>query len=208
MNVIDALNWRYAVKTFSEAKLQDNQLENLLEAARLSPSSYGLQPYKIIVVKSQALRERLLPFAYGQKQVVNSSHLLVFAARTDIGPHLVNDYVHLALKNPDSSAESLAGFSKMVNNALAEMNNNQALEWAKQQAFIALGNTLTCAALMGIDACPMGGFNAQEFDKELALTARNLTSTVICPVGVRRATDKHGQRSKVRVDIERFVVEM
>ena len=106
MNVINALNWRYSVKSFSEQKLQQWQLRELLEATRLSPSSYGLQPYKVIVIESKSVRQRLLPFAYGQEQVIKSSHLLVFAARTDIGSHLVSDYIpvsytHLTLPTSD-----------------------------------------------------------------------------------------------------------
>ena len=208
MNVIDALNWRYAVKTFSNRKLQPWQLEKLLEAARLSPSSYGLQPYRIIVVESASLRERLLPHAYSQVQVVSGSHLLVFAARTDIGPNLVTEYVELASKNQDTPAESLTGFATMAQSALGAMTPGQSIQWAHQQAFVALGNMLTSAAMMQIDTCPIGGFEPQAFDRILGLKDKQLTTSVICPIGFRDPQDKYAHRRKVRVDQKHMVLEM
>ena len=208
MNVINALNWRYSVKSFSEQKLQQWQLRELLEATRLSPSSYGLQPYKVIVIESKSVRQRLLPFAYGQEQVIKSSHLLVFAARTDIGSHLVSDYIQEASKNNDTSSESLTSFAAMAEKALETMNTKEGLHWAQQEAFIALGNMLTSAAMMKIDTCPIGGFDAQEFDAILNLTANNLASTVICPIGIRDPNDKYSQRRKVRFDHQHLVMEI
>lgn len=208
MNVIDALNWRYAVKVFSEQKLGQKQVTQLLEATRLSPSSYGLQPYKILVVESQSLRERLLPLAYGQEQVVTGSHLIVFAARTDIGPHLAAEYVQQASKYDDIPGSSLANYAAMVEDAIKAMDDTQALQWAHQQAFVALGNMLTSAAMMKIDTCPIGGFDAQGFDQILGLAEKNLATTVICPIGIRDPQDKQSQRSKVRFDHQHLVLEL
>ena len=208
MNVIEALNWRYAVKTFSDKKLQQWQVDKLLEATRLSPSSYGLQPYKIIVVQSEALRQAVLPCAYNQRQVVDCSHLLVFAARTDIGPHLAQEYVKQASKLGDIPSESLIGFSNMAENAINNMTSKQQMQWAHQQAYIALGNMLTSAAMMQIDTSPIGGFEAKGVDQALGLADKHLTTTMLCPTGFRATEDKYSTRSKVRFGRHQIVLEM
>lgn len=208
MNIINALNWRYSVKRFSEHKLQPWQIDKLLEATRLSPSSYGLQPYKIIIIESEAVKERLLPFAYDQQQVAKCSHLLVFATRTDIGAHLVNEYVHQAAKNKDISPDSLANYAEMTKHALANMDQQQSAEWAQHQTYIALGTMLTSAATLNIDTCPIGGFEPEKFDSILGLSQKHLAATVICPIGIRHPEDKYSKQSKVRFAHQHLVMEM
>ncbi|MBU3021306.1 NAD(P)H-dependent oxidoreductase [Aestuariibacter sp. A3R04] len=207
MHVIDALNWRYSVKQFSDQKLQQWQLDNLLEATRLSPSSYGLQPYKILVITSRAARERLKPFAFGQEQVSSGSHLLVFATRTDIDTLLVDEYVSLAQTKNGASPDSLARYAEMAKGAINSMNKTERALWAQQQTFVALGNMITCAAMMKIDTCPIGGFEPDAFDHILGLNEKQLTTTVICPIGKRDPNDKYGQYEKVRFDINHLVLE-
>ena len=207
MYVIDALNWRYSVKQFSDQKLQPWQVNQLLEATQLSPSSYGLQPYKVLVVTSHDVRERLVPFAFGQKQVAESSHLLVFATRTDIDTPLVDEYVSLAKAKNGASPASLAGFAEMAKGAINGMNQAQRARWAEQQTFVALGNMITSAAMMKIDTCPIGGFEPDAFDRILGLKEKQLTSTVICPIGLRDENDKYGQYEKVRFDVSHLLAE-
>jgi nitroreductase len=207
MYVIDALNWRYSVKQFSDQTLQPWQVNQLLEATQLSPSSYGLQPYKVLVVTSHDVRERLVPFAYGQKQVAESSHLLVFATRTDIDTPLVDEYVSLAKAKNGASPASLAGFAEMAKGAINGMNQAQRARWAEQQTFVALGNMITSAAMMKIDTCPIGGFEPDAFDRILGLKEKQLTSTVICPIGLRDENDKYGQYEKVRFDVSHLLAE-
>ncbi|BCO19577.1 NAD(P)H-dependent oxidoreductase [Alteromonas sp. KC3] len=207
MHVIKALNWRYSVKQFSDHKLSQWQLDELLEATRLSPSSYGLQPYKILVISSQTLRERLVPFAFSQQQVSSSSHLLVFATRTDINTSLVDEYVSLASTKKGASPDSLAGYAEMAKSAINGMTKAQREQWAQQQTFVALGNMLTSAAMMEIDTCPIGGFEPDAFDRVLGLEAQQLTTTVICPIGRRDPSDKYGHYEKVRFDKNHLVME-
>lgn len=207
MYVIDALNWRYSVKQFSDQTLQPWQVDQLLEATQLSPSSYGLQPYKVLVVTSHDVRERLVPFAFGQKQVAESSHLLVFATRTDIDTPLVDEYVSLAKAKNGASPASLAGFAEMAKGAINSMNQAQRARWAEQQTFVALGNMITSAAMMKIDTCPIGGFEPDAFDRILGLKEKQLTSTVICPIGLRDENDKYGQYEKVRFDVSHLLAE-
>ncbi|WP_338517933.1 NAD(P)H-dependent oxidoreductase [Alteromonas gracilis] len=207
MHVIDALNWRYSVKQFSDQTLQPWQVNQLLEATQLSPSSYGLQPYKVLVVTSQDVRERLVPFAFGQKQVAESSHLLVFATRTDIDTPLVDEYISLAKAKNGASPASLAGFAEMAKGAINGMNQAQRARWAEQQTFVALGNMITSAAMMKIDTCPIGGFEPDAFDRILGLKEKQLTSSVICPIGIRDENDKYGQYEKVRFDVSHPLAE-
>lgn len=207
MHVIDALYWRYSVKQFSDQTLQPWQVNQLLEATQLSPSSYGLQPYKVLVVTSHDVRERLVPFAFGQKQVAESSHLLVFATRTDIDTPLVDEYISLAKAKNSASPVSLAGFAEMAKGAINGMNQAQRARWAEQQTFVALGNMITSAAMMKIDTCPIGGFEPDAFDRILGLKEKQLTSTVICPIGIRDENDKYGQYEKVRFDVSHPLAE-
>lgn len=208
MKLLEALNWRYAVNHFSRDKLSTEKLKTLLEAVRLSPSSYGLQPYKIIVIESPELRRELLPYSFAQDKVLNSSHLLIFAAHTNIGEHTVDNYIEQVALMQQTSNQQLSGFSNQMKQALNSMDDQQKQAWAHQQAYIALGNLLTSAAMMKIDTCPMAGFNQQGYDEVLKLKEQGLTSTVICPVGIRHPDDKQGQRPKVRFPFQQLIMEM
>lgn len=206
MKLLDALNWRYAVKQFSGEVIDADVLRNLLEATRLSASSYGLQPYNIIVVASSELREQLLPFSYGQDKVAKSSHLIVFAAHTQIGDATVDRYIDKYAKIADKSHGELSNFSQHMKSALAAKTPEQKQEWAHQQVYIALGNFLTCAALMKIDSCPMTGFDSAGYDEVLGLEKKGLTSTVICPIGRRHRADDQAFSPKVRFDYDEIVM--
>ncbi|MCV2883423.1 NAD(P)H-dependent oxidoreductase [Aestuariibacter sp. AA17] len=208
MNVIDALNWRYSVKRFADKLLSREQVNGLIEAARLSPSSYGLQPYRIIVIESAVLRQQILPLAYNQTQVVTSSHLLLFAARTDVDLHMAQEYAQLATQNKDVPEASLARYVDMIESSITSMNTLQRQQWAHQQVYIALGNVLTSAAMMGIDTSPIGGFDSTAVDALLGLNDKQLASTVLCPIGYRHNEDPYSQRRKVRFAQSHLVMEM
>ncbi len=206
MKVLDALQWRYAVRKFSEEKIPKEQLDPLLEAVCLSPSSYGLQPYRIMVVESKSVQQQLLPFSFGQDWVAENSHLLVFAAHAQIGDATVDRYIEQYAKRTETPSAELSGFSEHVKSALADKTPEQQQEWAHQQAYVALGNLLTCAALMKIDACPITGFDRQAYDQVLGLEGMGLTTTVICPIGRRHPDDTQAERPKVRFDQEDLVL--
>jgi len=208
MNILDALDWRYAVKKFSDEKISAAELKQLLNATRLSASSYGLQPYSIIVVESESIREQLLPFSYGQDKIAQSSHLIVFAAQTQIGDATVDRYIDKCVEISNKPLSELANFSNHIKSALAVKTPEQRQEWAHQQAYIALGNLLTCAALMKIDSCPMTGIDAAGYDAVLGLSKKGLTTSVICPIGRRHHEDIHGHSPKVRFDYDEIVLEI
>jgi len=203
-----ALQWRYAVKQFSDQKLSDNQVKQLLEATCLSASGYGLQPYKILVVKSDHIRQRLLPFSYGQDKIATSSHLIIFAAATVPIDVTVDRYMAKFCQiNTDITRDSNR-MSDYLKSALSSMSPEQAIQWAKEQSYIALGNLLTSAALMQIDSCPMTGFDNQGYDCVLGLAEQGLTSTAICPIGYRHPDDAQAAQPKVRLGYDQLVQEI
>ncbi|MBW0147169.1 NAD(P)H-dependent oxidoreductase [Marinobacter sp. CAU 1620] len=208
MNVHAALDWRYAVREFSPEKLSSQTVETLVDAARKSASSYGLQPYKLIIVESGAVRRDLLPHSFGQQKVLDCSHLIVFAADTRIGDQTVDRYVAQYLKARGGAYEDIAGYAGHMRQSLASKSQAEKREWAHQQAYIALGTLLTAAAVLQIDSCPMTGFDRQAYDQVLGLTERGLESSSIVALGRRSARDHSADLAKVRFDYEDFVIQM
>ncbi len=208
MKLLEALNWRYGVKKFSDEKISAAELKELLNATRLSASSYGLQPYNLIVIEADTIRKQLLPFSYGQDKIINSSHLIIFAAHTQVGDVTVDRYIDNYAKITDRTHSELDNFSHHMKSALATKTLEQKQEWAHQQAYIALGNFLTCAAMMKIDSCPMTGFDNAGYDAVLGLAEKGLTTSVICPIGRRHQSDDQAHIPKVRFDYEQIVIEM
>jgi nitroreductase len=198
--LLERLNWRYATKQFDPArKISAEDWATLEEALVLSPSSGGLQPWKFIVITDPAVREKLLPASYGQPQVKDASHLVVFTAQTHFGEADVDAHIARTAKVRGVPVESLAAFRGMLVGGIVQAKDPAARQaWAARQAFIALGNLLNSAALLGIDACPMEGFNPAEYDAILGLEARGLTSVVICTLGYRANTDAYATLPKVR----------
>ena len=207
LQLLDALNWRYAVNKFSPKKVPDEKLKTLLEAARLTPSSYGLQPYSLLVVESIAIREQLLTHSYEQDKVVNCSNLLVFAAKTAVDEQLINRYIKKTAEVSDRSQQQLDNYRQFLLSTFSAMSAAQKQQWAHQQAYIALGNVLTSAALLQIDCCPMTGIDSTGYDTILNLGEHGLTTTAICPIGYRDPHDKSAQAAKIRVDVNELIME-
>lgn len=195
-----ALNWRYAVKAFDPSKKIPAATWAVLEDAMvLSPSSYGLQPYRFVVVQDPAVRAKLMPYAHGQSKIVDASHLVVFTARTSIEAADIDAYVERIAEVRGVTVESLAGYREMMAGPLLyEAFKPIAPHWAARQAYIALGNLLTSAALLGVDAGPMEGFVPAEFDAILGLPAQGFSAVVLCALGYRAAGDKYASLKKVR----------
>ena len=198
--LINALNWRYSTKAFDPArKIPADTWAAIEQSLVLSASSFGLQPYQFIIVKDPAVRASLVPHAWGQKQVADASHLVVFAARTSVTQADIDDLIELTSKTRNIPTEALAGYRGMMTGTLlSDSFKAYAPQWAARQAYIALGSLLSHAAFLGIDACPMEGFVPAEFDKILGLTAQGLTAVVACPLGYRSADDKYAGLPKVR----------
>lgn len=206
--ILKALNWRYATKQFDPTKkLAQEDLETLLEVAHLAPSSSGSQPWKFIVVTDQAMKEKLKPAAYNQAQVGDSSALLVFCRRTDINETLMDKVVDATAQARHKTTEDLKGYKDLLMNTINSKPTPEVLAaWAARQVYIPLGMVLEAAALMGIDACPMEGFNPQQFDEILGLKEKNATSLALCALGYRSASDPHAAEAKARLSKEEILV--
>jgi nitroreductase len=198
--LIESLNWRYAVKQFDATKKIAPETWSALEDSLvLSPSSFGLQPYRFYVIANPAVRAQLLPHSWGQHQVVDASHYVVFAGRTAMSAEEISAFIQLTATKRNQSTESLKGLHDMMNGSI--LNDGfqaQAASWSAAQAYIALGNLLTSAALLGIDACPMEGFLKTEYNQILDLPAQGYTAVVCCALGYRASTDKYASLPKVR----------
>lgn len=206
--LLSQLNWRYATKAFDkDRKISASDWAALEETLVLTPSSYGTQPYKFLVISDPAVRERLVPVSWGQRQVADSSHYVVFAARCANTEKDVDTYMARIAEVRGGTVESQAGFKKML---MADIVNGPrgriAQEWATRQAYIALGNLMTAAALLGIDTCPMEGFEPAKYDEILDLPAQGLAAAVGCAVGYRAPDDKYATLPKVRFPASELIV--
>ena len=209
-HLLEQLQWRYATKKFDAAKkISAADWATLEEALRLTPSSGGLQPWKFIVVTDPAIRSKLLPASYGQSQIVDASHLVVFAARKNFGEADVDALIRHTAALRGVPVESLAQFRGMLLGGIVQsMDEKTRDQWARNQAYIALGNLLTSAALLGIDACPMEGFDRNQYDEILGLKAKGYASAVIATLGYRSPEDKYAGAPKVRFPKEEVFVEV
>jgi nitroreductase/dihydropteridine reductase len=199
MSLTEKLKWRYATKKFDHTKkLSAEQLDALLSAVQLAPSSFGLQSYKVLVVENPAIREQLREAAYGQAQLTEASHVIIFASETTIDAKLVNHYVDNIAKTREIGREHLEAYEQIMIGTVDRLAEDQKITWSHKQAYIALGVLLAAAADFGIDACPMEGFAAGKFDEILGLKEKGLTTSVIAPIGFRSADDDYSKLAKVR----------
>jgi nitroreductase/dihydropteridine reductase len=198
MSIVKPMEWRYATKKFASEALTDAQVDDLLEAVRLAPSSYGLQPYKFIVIKDQALRETLRGAAFNQPQVVEASHLVVMASETDINESTVARFIDNAASTRAVDRSALKPREDFINNYLRPFTGEMRNEWAQKQAYLALGVFIAAAAEAQIDMCPMEGLDRPKIDEILNLRAQNLTTVAFVALGKRSADDPAAPLAKVR----------
>ena len=198
MTLIDKLNWRYATKRMNGTKVPQEKIDRILEAIRLSPTSFGLQPFKVIVVEDPALRERIYNEACQQPQIKEASHILVFAASKNVSAAQVNDYMELIATTRDIPVETLSGFRAAFDGIVAG-SADQNFVWTARQAYIAFGVGIVAAMNEDVDATPMEGFSTEALDKILGLAEQNLGSTTILSLGYRdEKTDSLVHAAKVR----------
>jgi nitroreductase len=199
MNLIEALNWRYAAKKMNGQSVPINKLETILEAIRLSASSLGLQPYTIFVIEDSELKKQIQPIAWNQSQVTDCAYLLVFAAWKEVTEQNVHDYINniAAIRNVELS--TLVDFQNMILQAIKQIPKEAHFDWAARQAYIAFGFGLIAAAIERIDATPMEGFNPSDLDKLLGLEAKGMGSVALIALGYRDAAkDYLANAKKVR----------
>lgn len=204
--VLSALKWRYAVKKFDATRKIPSETWNLLEQSlQLSPSSFGLQPWKFFVVDTSATRQQLLGHSWGQAQIVDASHLVVFAVKVNVGAADAQRLIDRTSEVRGIPAAALDGYKDMMVGALGRLAAEEVDAWMSRQVFIALGTFLTTAAMLGVDACPMEGFDPKKYDEILGLTAKGYASRVIVTVGYRAADDEYARLAKVRYPLEQVV---
>ena len=198
--LLQALNWRYATKVFDATKkIPTDTWAALEQSLVLTPTSYGLQPYRFLIVQSPATRAALLPQSWGQKQVVDCSHFVVFLARTEMKEADVDKLVQRTTAVRKLPADALNAYrGMMLSDVVNGPRGKAAHEWAARQAYIALGNLMTCAAVLGVDACPMEGLVPAEYDKILGLAGSGYATVVACALGYRAAGDKYASLAKIR----------
>ncbi|UOK41402.1 MULTISPECIES: NAD(P)H-dependent oxidoreductase [Flavobacterium] len=198
-NFIKHQNWRYATKKFDASKkISEHDLEILKEAIRLSSSSYGLQPYKVIIVENPELRAKIQPVAWGQTQITEASHLFVFANMVNLGEKEIDKYIANIAETRGIPAENLEGYGDFMKSKIISLPENVKNNWTSKQTYLALGNLLNAAAELQIDATPMEGFEAEKVNEILGLDALGLNASLIATVGYRHEEDATQHNVKVR----------
>jgi nitroreductase len=208
--LLKKLQWRYATKKMDSAKVvSEEKVDRIVEAARLAATSSGLQPYEIIVVKSQAVREQMKPKAFGQSQITDGSHVLVFAAWDDYTPERINMMFDLHNTERNSKDEGWENYRKMLLGSYPTRGAEVNFQHAAKQAYIGLGTAMIAAAFEEVDATPMEGFDPAGIDEVLGLKARGLRSAVILALGYRdTAQDWLVNLKKVRRSGKEFVTKV
>ena len=198
-NLIKALEWRYATKRMNGQEIEEKKLNTILEAIRLAPSSLGFTPYTVIVIKDKSLKEKLLPHAYNQPQIVESDAVIVFAAWTDFNEAQVDKYMSEIAEKRNVAVETLSGFAGNIKGKINNSSKEDLLIWAEKQVYIALGFGLAAAAVEGVDSTPMEGFIPSGVDEVLGLKEKGLTSVCLLALGYRdEEKDFLSKAAKVR----------
>ncbi|WP_162127713.1 NAD(P)H-dependent oxidoreductase [Flavobacterium phycosphaerae] len=208
-NFIKNANWRYATKKFDTTKKVSNEdLETLKEAIRLSASSYGLQPYKVILVENPEIRAQLQPAAWGQSQIVDASHLLVFANITDFGDKQIDTYINNVATTRGLPTDALQGYSDFMKSKISTLPLENRNIWTAKQTYIALSNLLNAAAELNIDVTPMEGFEPAKFNEILGLDALGLNASLVATIGYRHSEDDTQNYVKVRKSNEELFINL
>ncbi len=206
--IVDALQWRYATKRFDATRqVSTEDIETLKQAINLTASSFGLQPYRLLVIKNEALKAQLREASYNQPQLTEASHIFVLASKTEMSPEYIDDFIRRTADARGIALENLEGYGTYIKGAVGGKSAEDIAAWNSRQAYIALGTLLATAAELRLDACPMEGFEAAKFDDILGLAELGLTATVIAPVGYRSTEDQTNGAAKVRLPLDTFVVE-
>ena len=206
--LIEALEWRYATKKFDATKKIDEKTWASLEKALiLTPSSYGLQPWKFIIVQNQLIKDQLKAVSWNQTQVSDCSHHVVFVIKEKMDEAHITHFIEQTAKVRDMDASTMDGYKKMMIGDLVQGPRSKVIsEWAARQAYIALGNFMTAAALVGVDTCPLEGIDPVKYDEILGLSDTGWKTVCACPAGFRAEDDKYASAKKVRFDASEVIV--
>lgn len=206
---INDLWWRYAPKFMNGQVVPDEKIQNIVEAARLAPTSNGLQPFEILVISNKDLKEKIFPIAYNQQPITACSHLLVFAVWDTYTPERIHEAFDVAVNELGGDSENLQKYRKAMLNSYPNLSADENFQHISKQAYIALGLCIAAAAIEKVDATPMEGFNAQALDTLLGLTEQQLRSVLLLPLGYRdEAKDWRSAQKKIRKSTAMIVKEI
>jgi nitroreductase len=199
--VLSALRWRYATKQFDASRTIPGDLWSTIEESLvLTPSSFGLQPWKFLVVRNPAIRAKLLPESWNQPQVTDASHFVVLTARTDLNQSDIDSWITCMAETQGQTLEAVAPLKGMIQGFAERMSQEERHAWNVRQVYIALGQLMASAAVLGIDTCPMEGISAPAYDRVLGLEGSGYATVVACALGYRSAEDKYASAPKARFD--------
>ena len=200
-------NWRYATKKFDATKkITPEDLASLKEAIRLSASSYGLQPYKILIIENPEVRAQLQPVSWGQSQIVDASHLLVFANIINFGEKEIDATINNMATTRSLPLEALQGYGDFMKSKLVDLPEEVKNNWTSKQTYLALGNLLNAAAELKIDVTPMEGFEPEKYNEILGLDKLGLNASLVATIGYRHEEDATQHYAKVRKSNEELFV--
>lgn len=204
--LLASLRWRYATKKFDAArKIPAGTWDAIEESLVLTPSSFGLQPWKFIVIQDPGVRANLSPESWKQPQVTEASHYVVLTARTDLDSTDIDAWMARMCEVQGSSQEAVAPLDGMIRGFAQAMSHEARHAWNIRQVYIALGQLMASAALLGIDACPMEGISAAGYDHVLGLEGSGYATVVACALGYRAEDDKYAEMPKARFDRSRVI---
>lgn len=204
--LLDTLRHRYATKKFDATRrISPEAWTALEESLVLAPSSFGLQPWKFLVIESPEIRRQLREESWNQPQVTDASHFVVFTARTDLTGDDITAHIERMAEVQNSSVEALTPMQGMISGFAGNMTAEMRYAWNVRQVYIALGQFMTSAAALGLDSCPMEGISAAAYDRVLGLEGSGFATAVACAVGYRAADDKYAAMPKVRFDRGRII---
>ncbi len=204
--IIEDLNWRYATKKYDTTKkIPQDQIDILIEALRLSPSSFGLLPFKILMIESAEIREKLKPYSWNQSQITDASHLLVFCSLREMTDVYIDQHTELVEMTRSLEKGQLQGFANFVKGKVNEKSKVDQYEWNARQSYIALGILMQSCAALRIDATPMEGFEPEKYNEILGLNDKNLDATLVCALGYRSEEDTNQHLKKVRKPMTDFL---
>lgn len=207
MHLLENLKWRYATKKFeTKKKVSKQDLDILKEAIQLTPTSYGLQPFKILIIKDLETRNKLSSASYNQPQITTASHLFVFCNYTQLPKNEIENYIQLTAKTQHISPNILDDYKQLISNDLNQRNQTEIQNWSKNQNYIAMSNLLNACAELKIDACPMEGFDNKAYNEVLGLDKLQLNASILVPIGYRAIHDNSQYREKVRKGFDQIFI--
>lgn len=207
MNLIDNLKWRYATKRMNGTVVPQNKIDTILEAIRLAPTSYGMQAFKVFVIKDQKLKEKIYQESCPQTQVKTCSHLLVFAAYKRITSEITDKYIDFMASERNLPIDTFAPYKERFADLVSLPEEVQTI-WTAKQTYIALGIAMVAAAEEKVDSTPIEGFNPSVLDQILELDKQNLTSITLLTLGYKSDDDSYAQLKKVRKEAKDIFIEL